>query len=88
MVAQCLCELSSLKLCNLRDNYITNKAAKALASVISINTKLEVLYLSNNQLHSGVIKIAISFQKISTLKLLGLDNNNVTEQAAQELSSY
>ena len=86
LIAQSLCELSSLKVCNLRDNYITNKAAKALASAISKNTKLEELYLGNNQLQLGTIKIAISLQKISTLKVLDLDNNNITEQAAKQLS--
>ena len=86
LIAQSLCELSSLKACNLRDNYITDKAAKALASVISNNTKLEELYLGNNQLQSGIIKIAITLQKVSTLKVLDLDNNNITEPAAKELS--
>ena len=85
-IAQSLCKCSKLKVLDLQSNNITEEAAEALASIISSNTELEELYLGNNLLQLGVIKISTALKDISSLKLLDLDNNNIPEQAADELS--
>ena len=86
-IAQSLCKHSKLKLINLQSNNITEEAAKALASTISSNTGLEELYLGNNQLQLGVIKIATALKSISSLKVLDFNNNNIPEQVADELAA-
>jgi len=86
MIAQSLCKHSKLKCLNLRNNSVTEKAAESLASVMSNNNGLEELYLGNNQLQLGVTKLTTALKNISTLKVLDLNNNNMPEQAADELS--
>ena len=86
-IAQSLCKHTKLKMINLQSNNITDKAAKALASIISSNTGLEELYLGNNTIQLGVIKLAKALKKLSSLKVLDLDNNNIPEEAADELSA-
>ena len=85
-MARSLCKLSSLKVCNLQNNKITEGAAEALACIISSNNGLEELYLGNNQLQLGAIKVAHSLQKNCSLKVLDLNNNNITEQVTYDLS--
>ena len=86
-IAQSLCKHSNLKFIDLQINKITKAAAEALASIISSNTGLEEVYLGNNQLQSGVIKIASALQNVSSLKVLDLKNNNISEQVADELAA-
>ena len=85
-IAQSLCKHSNLKVFNLQNNNITEEAAEALLSVITSNNCLEELYLGNNQLHLGFLKIAVGLQKISSLKVLDLYDNRIPEQIADELA--
>ena len=85
-IAQSLCKHSRLKVFNLQSNNITEEAAEALLSVITSNSGLEKLYLGNNQLHLGFLKIAVGLQKVSSLKVLDLDDNRLPEQIADELA--
>ena len=87
-IAQSLCRHTKLKIIDLRNNNITEKSAEAFSSIISNNTGLEELYLSNNALQLGVITISIALKNISSLKVLDLrNNNNIPEEAADELSA-
>ena len=86
-IARSLYKSSKLKCVNLQNNNITEKAAKALASVISHNPRLQELCLGNNQLNLGVMKIATALQNISSLKFLGLQNNNISDEAANTLAA-
>ena len=86
-IARSLCNHSKLKMFNLQNNNITEEAAEALASIISSNIGLEELYLGNNQLQLGVTKIATTLKNISSLKVLDLQNNNIPEQAANDLAA-
>ena len=86
-IAQSLCKHTKLKKLNLQNNNVTEKAAVALASVIASNTGLEELYLGNNQLHLGIIKITTTLNNISSLKVLDLQNNNITQEVADEIST-
>ena len=85
-IAQSLRECCKLKCINLQSNKVTERAAEALAHVISSNTGLEELYLGNNQLQLGVIKIATALNIISSLKILDLQHNNIPEQVAGNLA--
>ena len=86
-ISQSLCKHSKLKVLNLQSNNINEEAAEALASIVSINNKLEQIYLGNNQLQLGIIKISRELKNISSLKVLDISNNNITEQAADELAA-
>ena len=86
-IAQSLCKHNKLKMINLRSNNITEKAAEALASIISSNTGLIKLYLGNNKIQLGVITISTALTNISSLKVLDLENNNIPKEAADELSA-
>ena len=85
LIAKSLCKISALKVVNLQNNNITEEAAEALASIISNNIGLEELYLGNNQLKYGAIKIAQALQKISLLRVLDLQNNNIPEEIIDDL---
>ena len=86
-IAQSLSKHSNLKILNLRSNNLTEKAAKALATAISSNTRLEELYLGNNQIGLGATNLATSLKGISSLEVLDIGNNNIPEQVADELST-
>ena len=86
-LTQSLCKHNKLKCINLQSNNLTEKAAEALASVISSNPGLQKLYLGNNHLHLGVIKIAAALENISSLKFLDLQNNNIPDEAANALAA-
>ena len=86
-VANSLRCVSRITLLNLHNNQLTEEAGDALASIILNNTKLEDLYLGNNQLQTGALKVILALKSISTLKVLDLNDNNITECAVDELSS-
>ena len=87
-IAESLCKhTTKLKVINLHKNNITEKSAESLSSIISSNTGLEELYLGNNQLQLGAAQVATALKTISSLKVLNLSNNNIPEQAADELSA-
>ena len=85
-IAQSLCKSSKLKCISLQNNNITEKVAEILSSVISSNTGLEELYFGNNHLHLGVVKIVIALENVSSLKVLDLQNNNITKEVGDKLS--
>ena len=80
-----------INLANLNMSGICNKfsdeAVIALAHVLSQNTKLIELDLSNNNLYSKAIKI-FSELKTSTLIKLNIRNNSITDQAADTIATF
>ena len=86
-IAESLCEHTKLRCIALQKNNITKKSAEALSSVVSNNNGLKNLYLGNNQLQVGAIKLATALKTISSLKILNLTNNSIPEEAADELSA-
>ena len=80
-------DISSLKVLDLQNNFITEEAGEVLASIISSNTKLEALYLGNNHLQAGIIKLFTALKKISSLKMLDLENNKMSKEVATELAA-
>ena len=75
--------ITELKTLDLSGNVITEELAEQLAIVLANSTKLEVLLLEDCFLgNKGVNVIANSLKNITTLKHLGLCNNNITEEVA------
>ena len=87
VIGQALSNISTLKILNFQQNQITDKAAESLASVVSSNTGLEKLGLGNNFLQFGMKVIAKALAKISTLKMLDLNNNILSSKVADDIST-
>ena len=79
--------ISSLKVLDLQNNFITEEAGEVLESIILSNTELEGLYLGNNHLKAGVIKIFTALKNVSSLKMLDLENNIMPKEVGTELAA-
>ena len=86
VVLQALQEISTLKLLDLRGNNMTSVVAQDLAGVIEQNPCLEKLHLADNDLSSSAIVILQALQAITTLKLLDLSFNNLTNVVVEDLA--
>jgi len=69
-ISQSISSLSTLRVLEIIDNQITEKASQAMASAISSNTRLEQLYLGKNKLRTGALKIATGLTKNINLKII------------------
>ena len=79
--------LNTLKLLNLDNTSLTEEAADAIALALLSNHGLEQLYLGNNKLRAGAIKVARALKSISTLQILDLNDNHMPAGVADELAS-
>ena len=86
VILKFLNKTSSLKVLDLSDNKIPEEAGDAIASVVLHNPRLEELYLNSNNLNAGILKVAKALQHISTLRILDLRNNNIPQEACDELA--
>ena len=86
VILNSLAAITTLKVLGLENNQITQEADEALASVIMHNTGLEELYLNDNNLRAGTLKVAKALQHITTVRILGLGNNNIPQEACDELA--
>ena len=86
IILNSLTTITTLTFLNLDNNQIPQEADEALASVIMHNTGLEELHLNGNSLGVGTLKVAKALQHITTLKKLGLGNNNIPQEACDELA--
>ena len=84
-ILQSLSTISTLKLLNINNTQITNEASEALASVVTGNTGLEELYLSNNNLGEGMLVVTKALQKITSLRSIDLGNTNISKEAANDI---
>ena len=85
-ILKCLNKISLLEVLDLRNNMIPQEAVETIASVIMHNTRLEELHLHTNSLGIGTVKVAKALQRITTLKILSLSNNNIPREACEELA--
>jgi len=70
--------ISSLTVFSISNNNIGAEVADDIANTLSYNTRLRELYLDSNHLQaSGIIQIAKSLEKSSTLKILNIASNNI-----------
>ncbi|XP_065914696.1 protein NLRC5-like isoform X2 [Dysidea avara] len=86
-VVKSLSTISKLTLLNLDNTSITEEACDAIALAIASNSRLEQLYLGNNKLCSGGIKVARALKKLSELRTVGFNDCSMSVQVAVELAS-
>ena len=80
--------ITTLRVLDLSYNNISSASANGIAAVINSNHFLEQLWLDGNMLMTtGVVIIASALKKHSNLRLLSLSNNEITEDAAEEISA-
>ena len=87
MITNTFQHLNTLKLLDLSNNGITAQATDGIAAVINNNPSLQTVALGNNKLETGVIKIANALKNIKDLRVLGLDNNCITDKAANAIAN-
>ena len=86
--AESLHSTRTLKKFSMSNNRITDKAASGVSAVISNNIHLQEVNLGYNNLQaSGIIKIAGSLQKVSSLTKLYINHNNITHEAADDIAA-
>ena len=86
-VAKALQHITTLKMLNLSNNNIPQEASEELALGIKSNNQLEKLWLNDNNLHSSANVILNSLTTITTLTVLGLNNNQISQEAGEALAS-
>ena len=87
-IARSLQKISSLTKVYINNNNITDEAADDIAAAISCNIHLQELNLGSTNLQaSGIINIARSLQKISSLTKLFIYYSNFTDEAADDIAA-
>ena len=88
-VFKALSSITQLKQFRFCDGQVTDKEAKnQLKKVIANNPFLEVVNLRNNKLqNTGVKIVAEGFNTICHLKILALNGNQISEEAADDIAS-
>ena len=86
VIIQALTRTSNLKVLNLNGSNLTGQVVEHLVSVIKNNSGLEQLYLSYNDFKSSVSVIFKALKENSRLNILHLNDNVMTEEAAQDLA--
>ena len=87
-IAVALQSIFTLTKLNISNNNITSTAANAIAVAITHNTYLKEFIISGNYLQVlGATVIVRSLQKISKLTKLNINNNNITEEAADDIAT-
>ena len=78
-----------LKELNISSNEVTTKAAECIANLLSHNSKLEILDVSNNFLRAeDFIKIFKSMKIISNLKAICFGGNVISSEAADNIAGF
>ena len=76
-----------LRKLNVSSNEITVKAAHSITTVLSLNSKLEELDLSrNNLLSAGAIKVCRT--NLSKLTAFNISHNGITTKAAKDIATF
>ena len=87
IVAKALQHISKLKSLDLGNNNISKEVSDELALAIKANEQLEEMRLYGSSLKASVIVLLQSLSTISTLKLLNISDNQITEEAGEALAS-
>ena len=86
-ISKVLQKNSSLKTLCMGNNNITDVVANNIAAVISCNKMQELDVSSNGLQTTGAIKLARALQNISTLTNLYINNNNIKDEAADDIAA-
>ena len=87
-IAKSIQNISTLRVFSIGCNNVGEGAADDIANALLCNTKLNQLHLHNNNFKTvGVIKIVKALQNISTLTIFSIGNNNIDEEAANDIAS-
>ena len=87
-IAKALQNVSTLTALRISDNSIGEEAVDNIIMVLSHNIKLKEIYLNNNKFETaGMVKIAKALQNISTLTCFNISNNDVGEEAADDIAT-
>ena len=86
-VVKGLQQITSLKVLNLGNCNLPKEISSELAHVINCNKYLEQLLLCNNNLSSSLFTILQALSKFSTLKVLDIRGNQITEEAGEYFTS-
>ena len=86
VILQALTNNLQLKILNLSKNSMTGQVAENLANVIKNNSGLEELYLSDNDIKLAAVVILQALKNNSQLKILNLNNNNMTGQVTDDFN--
>ena len=76
-----------LRQLEMERNKATKEAADDIAAVLAHSTNLQVLNLNGNMLETAGSKIANSLQSVLTLTKLHLSDNNITDEAADDIAT-
>ena len=87
VIFQALKEIHRLKFLHLSSNNMTGEVVEDLVSVIKNNPDLEELYLSDNDLNASAGIILQALAENCKLKVLDLNNNNMTGEVAEDLAN-
>ena len=87
VILQALQNIIGLKVLDLSSNNVSENAGKLLANVIKSNIHLKDLRLSFNKLGSSDVVITQALQVISTLRILHLSGNYMSENAGKDLAA-
>ena len=79
--------VKSNKVLNFSNNSLSEELVSEIASSIKSYTSLEMVYLHNCNLKSSVIILSEVLATISTLKVLDLQSNGLTEEVGNSLAS-
>jgi len=80
--------IAGLMVFDMQYNNIGDEAADDIAAVLFHNTQLQELHLDGNSLKTaGAIKIIKGLQNIFTLTVFAMENNNISDEAADDIAA-
>ena len=85
VILQALNKISSLKVLDFHSNQLNKDAGKSILSVMCNNIGLEILLLNNNNISKGVLHISKVLHRLSTIKSIDLESNNLPLDISNEL---
>ena len=87
VILKALKEKSNLTILHLNNTLMTEEVAEDLATVLRNNSSLEQLCIGSNRLGLSAVMILQALQEHSRLKVLDLDDNNLTAHVAKDLAT-
>ena len=87
VIFKALKKKSNLRILHLNNTLMTEEVAEDLAAAIRNNSSLEQLCLESNRLGLSAVMILQALQEHSRLKVLDLDDNNLTAHVAKDLAT-